>query len=298
MKRVFKVAVELAVVLALAKLTVHIARWYRAADWEAPDYQINAPAQADRFGRLATFPGKTEMFCPMQDDRTAVLLAIGQSNIANHAQMLVRSEFPGAVVGFYHGRCMPAASPLLGGSGTGGEWLTMLGDELIRSGRYDTVVIALASVGGQPIHRFADEDLREMLNGATAVLTARYRVTHVLWQQGESDFRDDTSAWDYTNDFKKITSRLRRLGVSAPVFVSVSTFCLPYRADWSPDNSVARAQRALVDEKDGIWPGVNTDAFNPATTRLDKCHFSAQGQSLLATAQAKVIEAYDDSTKK
>jgi hypothetical protein len=38
----------------------------------------------DWFGRLLSHPGKIEIPCPAQDNRTAVLLVTGQSNAANY----------------------------------------------------------------------------------------------------------------------------------------------------------------------------------------------------------------------
>lgn len=246
----------------------------------------------DRYGRLAAFPGKIEGACPAQDARTAVILAAGQSNIANHAAEPAKTHFPDKVFGFHDGRCAPAASPLLGATNIGGEWLTLLGDALIRSGQYDRVVIAPASVGGQPIFRFADGDLGVMLDETASKLAERYRVTHVIWHQGESDYADGTESADYRAMFRKIVSRLRAKGVDAPVFVSVATYCPPMR-DWKDGNAIQAAQRALPDEKLGIWLGVVSDAFDPKTSRSDDCHFSALGQAQMAEAQARAIIAHD-----
>ncbi|WP_424360568.1 sialate O-acetylesterase [Methylocystis parvus] len=242
----------------------------------------------DRYGRLAAYPGKEAAACPAQDARTAVILASGQSNIANHAEAPARTAFPGRVFGFYDGECAPAASPLLGGTNLGGEWLTLLGDALIRSGRYDRVVLVPASVGGQPIFRFAEGDLGEMLDETAKRVSARYRVTHVIWHQGESDYADETEPDAYRAMFLKIVGRLRAKGIDAPVFVSVATYCAPMR-DWKNGNAIQAAQRALPDEKLGLWPGVDSDAFDPKTSRSDNCHFSAAGQARMAEAQAKVI---------
>lgn len=271
---------------------------FRVADPNAVGFVFDGAASVDRFGRLVSFPSKSPIDCAAQDARTAVILAIGQSNIANHAERRVNSAFPARVVGFFHGRCMAAASPLLGASSDGGEWLTLLGDELIRSGRYDRVVIAPAAIGGAPIRRFADEDLAEMIDDVVASLTPRYRVTHVLWRQGESDFGDRIKAETYRALFMKIAMRLRDQGVAAPIFVAVATYCLPMRRDWTAGNPIALAQRSLPDEKLGIWPGVDTDAFDPSTTRIEECHLSARGQAELATAEAKIIEAYDSRGKR
>ncbi len=139
---------RLAGVLLLTSLLSHLA--------------IANGAVFDRYGRLADFPGKATVACPAQDARTAVVLAIGQSNIANETEPPQDASVHPNVFNFYQGRCVGAASPLLGASGTGGEWLTLLGDALIRSGRYDRVVLIPAAVGGQRIARFADGDLGVM----------------------------------------------------------------------------------------------------------------------------------------
>jgi hypothetical protein len=44
----------------------------------------NQPTGKDQFGRLLSYPRKIEIACPSQDQMTAVLLVIGQSNAANY----------------------------------------------------------------------------------------------------------------------------------------------------------------------------------------------------------------------
>lgn len=285
-------AVNIGLALVIAGACGWIYSASRSADPRDPGYRIDGPALSDRYGRLASYPGKIAVECPSQDSRTAVILAMGQSNIGNHAQQPSRSAFSGQVLGFYQGLCMEASSPLLGASGTGGEWLTLLGDALIGSGRYDKVVIVPAAVGGQRIKRFAEEDLGDMLDETAASISARYRVTHALWHQGESDFAANTPPEDYDRDFLKILERLRRHGVHAPVFVSIATYCQPM-SPWRADNPIERAQRALPDKKLGLWPGVDSDAFDQKATRFDDCHLSGRGEEDAAAAMAKAIDAYD-----
>jgi hypothetical protein len=245
----------------------------------------------DRYGRLTAFPGKIAVDCPAQDARTAVILAMGQSNIANETE----SPPPGAaahpnVFNFYMGQCAPAAAPLLGASGTGGEWLSLLGDTLIRSGRYDKVVLVPAAVGGQRILRFVEGDLGDMLDETAVALAARYRVTHALWHQGESDFAAGTDPDAYRAMFFKIVERLRRHGVDAPIFLSTATYC-PAMAPWRAPNAIQKAQRP--DEKRGVFAGIDSDAFDETTGRFDGCHLSRRGQEWAAIAEAAAIEAYD-----
>src|SRR6516225_4567696 len=52
----------------------------------------NPPIVTDRFGRLLSYPGKIEIPCPARDDRTAVLLVIGQSNAANYQGQRYQSK--------------------------------------------------------------------------------------------------------------------------------------------------------------------------------------------------------------
>jgi hypothetical protein len=54
-------------------------------------------------------------------------------------------------------------------------------------------------------------------------LTTDYRVTHVLWHQGESDFALKTDPARYREDFLSFANTLRANGVDAPIFVSTAT---------------------------------------------------------------------------
>jgi len=95
----------------------------------------------DTFGRLLSFPGKTAVPCPAQTADMAVILAIGQSNAANHASTRLTTRHPEQVFNLFDGKCYVAASPLLGATGEGGEFLTPLADRLIDDGAYKTVII-------------------------------------------------------------------------------------------------------------------------------------------------------------
>ena len=115
----------------------------------------------DQFGRLLSYPGKIEITCPIQDAKTAVLLLVGHSNAANyHGQRHQSAD--DRVVNFVDGRCYRAASPLLGADGQRGETWTLLGNKLVQSGLYHTVILIPAAVGGSSVRRWAA--------GATSVL--------------------------------------------------------------------------------------------------------------------------------
>ena len=89
-----------------------------------------AHAAFDKFGRLAAYPGKEKAACPQQSARTAVVFAIGQSNIGNFGAARLSTAYGARVVNFFDGACWIAGSPLYGADQTLGEALTPLGDPL------------------------------------------------------------------------------------------------------------------------------------------------------------------------
>jgi Carbohydrate esterase, sialic acid-specific acetylesterase len=117
-----------------------------------------------------------------------VLLIIGQSNSANHADKKFTTQFPQSVFNYFEGKCYIASSPLLGATGEGGEFITPLADKLISVGAYKSVVIVSSGIGGTPISRWQkDGDLNEMLLSTLKRANQKYKITHVIWHQGESD---------------------------------------------------------------------------------------------------------------
>jgi hypothetical protein len=241
----------------------------------------------DELGRLTSYPGKTEVACPPAGSDTAVLLAIGQSNIANHAETSVATRHPGRVVNLFDGKCYAAASPLLGATGEGGEFLTLLADRLVADGLYRNVVIVSSAMGGTAIAKWRRGGvLNTMMQRVIAGLPSGYKPTHVLWVQGEADFVEGTSAETYTRSFRSLVETLSEAGVKAPIFLAIATNC---GAGWIADNAIAQAQRALVDGKQ-VFLGADTDALlGEPDRREDKCHYGASGQAKAAEAFAQAI---------
>lgn len=243
--------------------------------------------QLDKLGRLTSYPGKSEIACPAAGQDTAVLLAIGQSNIANAVELRVTTRHPGNVVNLFDGKCYAAASPLLGATGEGGEFLTLLADRLVADGLYRNVVIVSSAMGGTEIAKWRRGGvLNAMMLRVIAGLPSGYRPTHVLWVQGEADFIERTPAETYTRSFRSLVETLAEAGVTAPMFLAIATRCGPA---WIADNQVAQAQRALVDGKH-VFLGSDTDALLGEPDRqADKCHYSASGQARAAEAFAQAI---------
>jgi lysophospholipase L1-like esterase len=238
-------------------------------------------------GRLIAFQGRDPVPCPSQTAGMAVILAAGQSNIANHAERKLTSTHPGRTFATFAGRCYALASPLLGASGDGGEFLTRLADLLIEQGSAEAVVIAPVAVGGTSIAAWTDGPLRAALQSTAHDLAQFYRVTQVLWQQGESDTGMPEAA--YVAHFRRVIETLRAQDVGAPVYVAISTYCLPIGPAWRADNAAAKALQRIPAEVAGTHAGPNLDILIDEPLRLQHCHLSARGQEAVAQAWATVL---------
>jgi Carbohydrate esterase, sialic acid-specific acetylesterase len=256
--------------------------------WRPPEHFTAA-------GRLTSDDKKKAVACPEQTDRTAVLLLIGQSNAGNHGGQRFGSGHGEKVVNFFDGRCYIAASPLLGADGTRGEYWTQLGNLLLDRGSFDQVVLAPAAINGSEILRWAvGGDLNAtMIDTASSLQQRDYRVTHVLWVQGEKDYKKQTSEKDYRDRFLSLVGSLRSHDVAAPVYVAVATKCLGADAGGTPfhsdDNPVARAQLSLPDPGINVKSGVNSDALLGDLDRYDDCHFGSSGEQKVARAWADLL---------
>ncbi len=259
--------------------------------WMLAPFATSVQRAVDPFGRLTFYPGKTSVACPPQNPRTAVVFVAGQSNVANFGEKRQTTAFGDHVVAFFDGACSIAASPLLGANSDEGESLSLMADELIRSGRFDRVVLAPVAVGGTGIARWVEGDLAPVLHQALASVQRRYKVTHAIWHQGETDADDGVSAADYRSRFDTLLSRWRGQGMNAPVFVSITTRCDPA---WRPDNPVAQTQRSLPDPGRGLYRGADTDAELAANElRGGACHHNAAGQAHVAKLLAGALLAVD-----
>jgi hypothetical protein len=245
------------------------------------------PFTFDPAGRLLGYAGKIEVKCPQQTPRTAVILISGQSNAANSGAQRHATRFADRALNFVGGRCYVAASPLLGSTGFAGEFWTLLADQLIDAKVFDSVILAPVAVGGSNVEQWAKGgSLNATMLPLVQDLTTRYRVTHVLWHQGESDFALKTDPLRYKALFLSFVETLRANSVDAPVFVSKATRCGPA---WTESNAIESAQQELASSEPGLKAGVDTDELLEAQDRYDDCHFAESGEVKAATAWAAIL---------
>lgn len=237
-----------------------------------------------RFERLTEYPGKTEIVCPKQNSRTVVLMLIGQSNAGNHQEHMIKSDYGDKLVNYANGKCYVAASPLIGATGRKGESWTLLGQKLISSGFADRVILMPAAVGGSTVGRWAaGGDLNSILHD---VIDGRYKITYILWHQGESDLIEGTSEQDYRESFLSLVYSIRGAGSNAPIFISIASFC----GHHVKNNPIAMVQASIPDVKNKIYAGVNTDKLMLPEDRFDGCHFGYSGQEKFASSWVEILK--------
>lgn len=245
----------------------------------------------DQYGRLIGYPGKVETTCPNQTARMAVLFVIGQSNSANYAEKKYSTKYPTKVFNYFNGKCYIARSPLLGASGAEGEFITPLADKLIDNGDYESIVIISSGIGGTPIRLWQKGGvLNSMMLAVLAKLGSRYKVTTIIWHQGEADFLEKTSTAHYINHFYSLLDSIRSPGTySPPVYYAIATKCGD-NPEWTINNPTAEAQHTLANARTRIHLGADTDKLLLNEDRQsDHCHFSEKGQLKTAYFFAKAI---------
>ncbi|WP_447035228.1 sialate O-acetylesterase [Vibrio alginolyticus] len=230
--------------------------------------------------------------CPPASDRLGVLVSFGQSNSANSADYLVKSDEVPNVINWYEGKCYEAKSPLLGATGKNGEWITLTAQSLVDNGTYDQVVILSLGVGGSPIAAWSKgSELNDRLLSEIAEIRKMYNVTDMIWHQGETDFEWRVSSEQYVDSFSSLEESIRNAGVMAPIFMSIASYC----NGGEYPNAITYAQNSLVDMFDGVELGVNTDELiSTRMRREDGCHFNKHGQMAASQALARIISTFHE----
>jgi hypothetical protein len=271
-RRLAQVALALLVLLALAWGAW---RWWRAG---AEFRQELAPA-------TQPLPFHRAVDCAaMPRERRMVLLVLGQSNSANHAE--TRAAGGPGIYSWHDGLCYEARDPLPGASGDSGSLWTRLGPLLRERSAAETVLFVPLGISTTSM---AQWDRHPVLVGrlestARALAAARIEVTHVVWYQGEADSFKGTPSADYRRDFGRVLARLRALGIAAPVYVALATLCQK-----RSNPAVREVQRALPAELPDVRPGPDMDALFGPANRYNGCHFGTTSAPLAAEAWRRAL---------
>jgi hypothetical protein len=212
----------------------------------------------------------------------AVILALGQSNIANECDPHAHVQAAKNVynLNFLDGRIYEAKDPLLGTTQVRSNILTRLGIRLVEEGHYAKVLLVPIGYGGSFIDWWGPRGLMAPRLKKTIQVLKDLEIepTHILFQQGESDANHGPTevtrrAWE--RHFRSLVKTLRRQGFGASVYVAKCTVCCG-----GPNELIRGAQQSVVAPEKGIFAGPDLDTI---LDRWDGCHFSKAGMDKAVT---------------
>ncbi|EDM38237.1 hypothetical protein PBAL39_01442 [Pedobacter sp. BAL39] len=223
-------------------------------------------------------------------DGTMVFLAFGQSNSANYGEGDYKSRHQ--VYNYYKGNVYLAQEPLLGPDGAGNSVWTRVADLVIDSGLYKNVIIVPCGIGSTSVQCWAEGKCRKKLEETLAYLKKDHiKLTHIFWDQGETDNVDGTTKAEYKARLQQVIKVIRDQGFDAPFYSSVTSY-FPYDNEhpMGIDTGITTAQMELINERDDVIEGPNTDSLNLAYYRFNAVHFTEAGLDKLAHEWFKKIK--------
>ena len=243
---------------------------------------------------LDSYSSKIQVDCLESSSNLGVLVAFGQSNSANSSKFLVPESRVPDVINYHKGKCFLASSPLLGATGKSGEWISLLAQELVSNGTYKSVIVMSLGIGGSPIAAWTEgSPLNKNLILNLKKISATYKITDIIFHQGESDARWLISSNIYITSFTSLVNSIRKIGVTAPMFLSIASYCSGTPSDYP--NNITSAQIQAINSIDGVFLGPNTDTPLNSKMRYNDCHFNKLGQELLSKKTAELIKHFHKS---
>ena len=199
---------------------------------------------------------------------SAVMLGLGQSNIANECDPAALYEAQGSVFNFnlFDGKYYVAKDPLLGASHDRSNVMTRLGDLLVGRRNYQSVVLVPIAHGGTFVGEWspAGRMFPRLKWTIDQLLEKQTKITHVLWQQGEAESgTSNPNPDEWVRHFLAMVDAIRSAGVDAPIYVAQCTVCCN-----DPNEKIRAAQRQVVNPDMGIFPGqtsISSDATRDTT---------------------------------
>jgi hypothetical protein len=224
-------------------------------------------------------------------DRTAVIVFIGQS-------LSVNSVLPTGYVplnanidqlNIWDGKFYKAKDPLLGVNGTGGSWLLRMADKLINDGVYDRVIMVPMGVGNTRVGQWSDPTLEPYLFNRINTVGLRMRdaglpCTAVMWGQGESDTKANTSQASYAANLQKVIAEFNRAIPGCPVLVAKEAYY------YGNTNAGILAAQASVVNNSTVFAGENVELIG-SSGRYDNTHLNAVGAEQRATLAVAALKA-------
>lgn len=238
-----------------------------------------------RLDQIVRVDGQQLVSCAaIAAERPVVVLALGQSNAGNHGAANLDGP---PILLLAEGKCVLATDPLPGGTGLGGSiWSRLPGHWSALQVRRKLVVSVLG-VDATSIEDWTSQrsPLPKRLSRQLQSMKAVDLMPHaVLWQQGETDARRETSAAAYTEGLNKLAAILDQAGSRVPIVMARSTVCRS-----APNATIRAAMQAQAARDARFVLGPDTDQLLGVDLRADGCHFSVGGLDRAAQLWAEAI---------
>jgi hypothetical protein len=214
-----------------------------------------------------------------------VILALGQSNAANHGEKANAADVPVLLIA--DNKCILAANPLPGSTGSGGSIWYRLPHYWLTLGRQRPLVLSVMGIDATSIADWTEDKspLRQHLTDRVkSMKTLGLLPQFILWQQGEADARLGTTSEAYIAGLSKLAIALSQAGSDAPIVMAYSTVCHS-----APNAGIRAAINSKVAQNSRFKIGPDTDTMIDMSSRFDGCHFSAKGLDHAAQLWAAVI---------
>lgn len=250
--------------------------------WER---QRRSTSLAARVEQIVRATRHREVSCPdLATARPLVLLALGQSNAGNHGTSSTRPEEPVTLIA--EGKCVKAADPLPGGTGTGASIWQRLPALLSMQHDARPVVLSVLAVDATSIEDWTSPDSPLKARLASHVASMRHlglAPALVLWQQGEADAQLATSVDEYATGLRRLATALNEAGANAPIILARSTICRS-----GPSKAIRRSIDATVANDHRFRLGPDTDGLSSDAFR-NGCHLTDEGLDRAADMWARTI---------
>ncbi len=217
---------------------------------------------------------------PCPGDMAVTVLAIGQSNGANHMDHPAVSDVPGTAM-IAHDTCYSLADPIPGASARGGSLWPTFGAELARrTGR--PVVILGGAVGGTAVESWSARfgyAIAGLSRRIDAARDASQTVDLVVWVQGEADTIRGTSAADYAARLTRVVERIDDMTGGTPWIVTRTSLITGGRTS----EAVRAGQNSVIEALPQVYAGTDTDRFDRTPEdRHDGLHLSRAAADIIA----------------
>lgn len=215
-----------------------------------------------------------------------VLIAVGQSNAANHG--LPRGRAGSGSYALSAKGVLRLEDPLPGASGPGGSpwphWAAL--QQRARPG--SQVVVAAIAQGSSAVADWIAGGVHAQRLPAVlkALRSQQLAADSVVWHQGETEAWSSDDAAAYEANLRRWIASVRALGINAPIYV-----CLTSRDGQGVINpAIRQAQASVWNSQERVFAGADTDSLGDAF-RSDGVHFNARGLEAFAKLLLLAMEA-------